>query len=387
MVSKQGFSLIELTLALSISSVVALGLFYVVGHQLRGYKGQRAVTQIQDSLRVAMEFIKRDLSMAGYGIGKEDALHFYDASTRIHGVSLQPSKPTKGSYFFNNLLVSRAFGSSFSITQYSGPSTLAGSGTLQLCDNVKSSFSGTGLYANYAYASLVDQYSRDYAVIEIPVNNIRTVTCANTTACGTATCTSISFKVVDPQNATRGAGVWLGSSSWKTDFTSGSLFGDFRTVAYYVSSSSSATWNDPDQGSILWRNDGVSPASALLEGVEGLQVDFEHLDSNSVITSCSTGTATSTSYAQVHLTGKRGCGLKSRHAFVSLVAKSARADQILPSYPMITISSEIQNGTSQCYPYALMVGPSSCSASSDGYRRRALTSHVYVRNLAWRDRE
>ena len=63
---QQGISLIELMIALTLSSLLMLGVMRMFVDSSRSNASDSALAQVQDSARIAMEMIKRDVRMAGY---------------------------------------------------------------------------------------------------------------------------------------------------------------------------------------------------------------------------------------------------------------------------------------------------------------------------------
>jgi type IV pilus assembly protein PilW len=64
--NRKGVTLIELLIALVICGMVAAGIYQVFIAQGKAYTVQEQVTEIQQSVRSAMEILLRDLRMAGY---------------------------------------------------------------------------------------------------------------------------------------------------------------------------------------------------------------------------------------------------------------------------------------------------------------------------------
>jgi type IV pilus assembly protein PilW len=64
--NRKGVTLIELLVALVICGVVAAGIYQVFIAQGKAYTVQEQVTEVQQSVRSAMEILLRDLRMAGY---------------------------------------------------------------------------------------------------------------------------------------------------------------------------------------------------------------------------------------------------------------------------------------------------------------------------------
>ncbi len=63
----RGVTLIELMLGLVVASILSVIIYAVITSQSRAYNIQDRMTQMQQSLRIAMEFMTRDIAMAGYG--------------------------------------------------------------------------------------------------------------------------------------------------------------------------------------------------------------------------------------------------------------------------------------------------------------------------------
>jgi type IV pilus assembly protein PilW len=64
--NRKGVTLIELLVALVICGMVAAGIYQVFIAQSKAYTVQDQVTEVQQSVRSAMEILLRDLRMAGY---------------------------------------------------------------------------------------------------------------------------------------------------------------------------------------------------------------------------------------------------------------------------------------------------------------------------------
>jgi len=64
--NKQGFTLVELLVALAISGVVMAGIYSVYYSQQKSYITQDQVAAMQQNLRVAIYFMEREIRMAGY---------------------------------------------------------------------------------------------------------------------------------------------------------------------------------------------------------------------------------------------------------------------------------------------------------------------------------
>lgn len=64
--TEHGFTLIEIMVSMVISSLVVAGIYGVYTIQQRSYTTQEKVTEIQQRLRSAVDFMSRDIRMAGY---------------------------------------------------------------------------------------------------------------------------------------------------------------------------------------------------------------------------------------------------------------------------------------------------------------------------------
>jgi len=64
--SKRGFSLIELMIALAITSVLLVGIYSAYSIQQRSYKTQRLIVSVQQNLRGALAVMEDEIRMAGY---------------------------------------------------------------------------------------------------------------------------------------------------------------------------------------------------------------------------------------------------------------------------------------------------------------------------------
>ena len=63
---QQGFSLVELLIALALSSILLVGLFQIFNSNRQAFSMQDGVARVQESGRIGMEFMTRELRTAGY---------------------------------------------------------------------------------------------------------------------------------------------------------------------------------------------------------------------------------------------------------------------------------------------------------------------------------
>jgi type IV pilus assembly protein PilW len=66
MKSKAGFTLLELLIAITVSMIIMAGVYSVFLSQQKSTTAQINVSDIQQNLRAAMDFLARDIRMAGY---------------------------------------------------------------------------------------------------------------------------------------------------------------------------------------------------------------------------------------------------------------------------------------------------------------------------------
>ena len=71
--ASRGFTLIELMIAVALSSLVGVLIYTVFINQTRAYRAQADMGSMQQNLRVAMEMLTRDVAVAGWGAGWDGA--------------------------------------------------------------------------------------------------------------------------------------------------------------------------------------------------------------------------------------------------------------------------------------------------------------------------
>ncbi len=69
--NKQGFTLVELLVAMGISGVVMAGIYTVYSSQQKSYVAQEQMAAMQQNLRAAMYVMEREIRMAGYDPTRE----------------------------------------------------------------------------------------------------------------------------------------------------------------------------------------------------------------------------------------------------------------------------------------------------------------------------
>ena len=64
--SERGFSLIELLIALAVTSILLVGIFNIFLSQHKAYTSQDQIVEMQENVRAAMDIMSRDIRMAGF---------------------------------------------------------------------------------------------------------------------------------------------------------------------------------------------------------------------------------------------------------------------------------------------------------------------------------
>lgn len=75
----KGFTLIELLIAMAVASIMMTLIVGAYWTQTRISREQQMVIDMQQNMRVAMNFLKRDLMMAGYGLDNDDTFETADS--------------------------------------------------------------------------------------------------------------------------------------------------------------------------------------------------------------------------------------------------------------------------------------------------------------------
>ncbi len=85
---QRGFTLIELMIAVALSTLVGILIYTVFINQTQAYRSQADMGTMQQNLRVAMEMLSRDISMAGWGLAHDGS------AWGAHGHSTTFAAPT-----------------------------------------------------------------------------------------------------------------------------------------------------------------------------------------------------------------------------------------------------------------------------------------------------
>ncbi len=81
--NKNGFTLVELLIAMAISGIVAGAIFTAFQSQQKSYLIQEQVTEMQQNIRAAMDIMIRDIRMAGYDPTQSSGANISTNSTGI----------------------------------------------------------------------------------------------------------------------------------------------------------------------------------------------------------------------------------------------------------------------------------------------------------------
>ncbi len=78
--NQEGFSLIELTIAMAMGLILLTGVYSVFSNQEKAYRVQDQLTEMLQSNRVGVDFMTRDIRMAGYDITESGIFGFTDSN-------------------------------------------------------------------------------------------------------------------------------------------------------------------------------------------------------------------------------------------------------------------------------------------------------------------
>jgi prepilin-type N-terminal cleavage/methylation domain-containing protein len=101
----RGFSFIELLIALALGSLIIVSMYELLTVQDRFYTHQDDIAEMQQSLRVAMERVSRDITMAGFGKPLWSTVNGSDLSSWYYSPSYYPVQiTTSGSNSVLNIM-------------------------------------------------------------------------------------------------------------------------------------------------------------------------------------------------------------------------------------------------------------------------------------------
>lgn len=273
---QQGLSLVELMISITLGLVLMTGVMQMFLSSRTVFSTHQAISRIQESGRLAMEFMSRDIRMAGY-MGcmsratevfntlnnSTDAL--YDFNMGIEGVTVASNGtlPARFSGILNNpvpdsdvLIVRSANGSSAGVTQNNNGAQIFLDHTGEIpgaCPNDSSSLSGL--------------CAGDIVVVS-DCEKARVFQITNLTATGGATQVNAvhsSAGNVSPGNAISS---WGGNSAPPEErFGPDSEVIKLSTTIYFVAENASG-------GRSLWQKIGSQPAQELLEGVADMRISY-----------------------------------------------------------------------------------------------------------------
>ncbi|MGM0418852.1 MAG: PilW family protein [Thermodesulfobacteriota bacterium] len=64
--NKIGFTLVELVMAMLITSIISIVLYSTFSNQIKIYVNQKKINQLKNDLSITLDFIERDLRLAGF---------------------------------------------------------------------------------------------------------------------------------------------------------------------------------------------------------------------------------------------------------------------------------------------------------------------------------
>lgn len=267
---QQGLSLIELMISITLGLVLMTGVIQMFLTSQATFATQQAISRVQETGRMAMEFLARDIRMAGYmgcssrnpgGItyGLDDTNHQFDflgGGIRGYDAATNPLEPNLATAGTDVLAVRRASSEAVYVT-----------GTVS---DSSSNIDVTGTVVNGCVGGVCDG---DAAVLSDCTQG-RIFLATNVSQLSGQNSTQV--RVVHSAGGGSGPGnidTKLGGQS----FEPGSELLGLRTTTYYIAPSSF----NPNTSS-LWQNVNGN-ASELVEGVEDMRVLYgESTDTDSV---------------------------------------------------------------------------------------------------------
>ena len=268
---QQGISLVELMISITIGLILMTGVVQLFLSSRATFSTQQALSRVQETGRLAMEFLADDIRMAGYMGCMSRNLAFtntlnnanslqYDFGVAIEGLddvgatvaAEYPADILEGT---DALVVRSADGNSVGVTRNNDSAQLfaVNTGVAASCDDKEASFSGLCendiLVVSDCSKARVFQVTGLSSVgsgnVEINVNHS-----------GDASATVV------PGNAEKS---WGGNSNSEETFGPDSAIVKMNTSIYYVGAGTSGTPS-------LWQQVNGGTAQELLEGVQDMQL-------------------------------------------------------------------------------------------------------------------
>lgn len=267
--SQKGISLIELMISITIGIILMTGVVQLFLSSRTTFSTQQALARVQESGRLAMEFLAQDIRMAGYMGCMSRDMNFtntlnnasalaYDFGVGIEGLdNIGATPPTgypTGIVAGTDVLVLRgATGNGVAVTQNNNSAQLfvQDTGVTATCDTGETSFSG--LCENDILVVSDCSKARVFQTTQLQT---------------TGGSTSVNVVHSGDNTAVPGNAIssWGGNSDPEENFGAGSEIIKMNTSAYYIRNN--ATTGQPS----LWQQINGGTAQELLEGVEDMQL-------------------------------------------------------------------------------------------------------------------
>jgi type IV pilus assembly protein PilW len=298
-----GFSLVELLIALLISSLLLLGVMQIFVSSRDSYKLDEGLSRMQESGRFAASFLEREIRMAG-NVGCRGKIKLNNVANYLTGgggiyiANDDPANPNLSVAGFE--AVGTGPGSSYTIpTSHPansvtvanwGPSldlALAPAGAIQGSDIIVVRYMGSdavpltsvgGVYSDgtQLYATYPNNLAKQQVVVMSDCENAAIFQIDNvTTAAGVSTVTHGNAGGIAPGNVCATWGLGAAPCAKNYNFSLGATIGSMQTSAFYVAAGADGTPS-------LWRTtliNGGNTAEELVSGIENLQVVYG-LDTN-----------------------------------------------------------------------------------------------------------
>jgi type IV pilus assembly protein PilW len=262
---QQGFTLVEIMVAMLLGLFLLGGGLQVVTHSKTTYRTQEALSRIQENGRFALYFLAQDIRMAGFiGCGNQDALtntlntptaFLYNFGTAIEG--FESSSATAWTPSINNLAIPSPL-----------PSALPGSDIITVRRVDDQGFTVT------AHAAATSGLTLDATATTANLKSAGFLTSTATNNCAIAVVTDCSSAAVFQvsgvaasvlSHASGGACTLQNATDdlGKT-YANGQVY-PINTISYYVR-------KKPGYQPGLYRKKGREDAEELIEGIEKMQI-------------------------------------------------------------------------------------------------------------------
>ena len=335
-----GFTLIELMVAVALSAIVITAAYQVMVGQSRVYEAQEQTIDMQQNVRAALDFMCRELRMAGYGV-------------------------SAGTDIFSNLINNDA----------SDPNIDDGTDSITFVGNTD--YGSLVVLDAAAGSNTVSVFPAPARTMEFKVGSVLDLLDGQKNLLGSGGLTVTGVTYGDPANPTTTPTLLTLDSPLAQAAPAGSYVTvQPRTISYRVNNR------------ILQRNDGVTGWQGLIEDVEELQFVYAFdsepdgdidTDTNGIIWAVDTDNdgfldtqvnadgSTAALASTVDITGDQAnCLIRSVR--VNILVRTARQDR---SFPLIGVRPRVEDHAG--------------AGTNDRFRRRLLQSIVKIRNLGLED--